>query len=123
MSAVLSVVSLVHAATLEHDWSISWVTANPDGAYDRPTIGVNGQWPLPLIQVSVGDRLILNVRNDLGDANTSIHFHGLFQNGTNFMDGAVGVTQCPVPPGSSFTYDIKFDQPGTYWYHAHNDGK
>lgn len=31
-----------------------------------------------------------------------MHFHGMFQNGTNDMDGPVGVTQCDVPPGSSF---------------------
>ncbi|KAH7361463.1 iron transport multicopper oxidase FET3 [Plectosphaerella cucumerina] len=111
------------AATIRHDFTVGWVTANPDGAFDRPTIGVNGQWPLPLISANVGDRLILNVHNDLGNASTSIHFHGLFQNGTNYMDGAVGVTQCAIPPGSSFVYDFKFDQPGTYWYHAHNDGQ
>lgn len=97
----------VHAATIRHDFTVGWVTANPDGAFDRPTIGVNGQWPLPLISATVGDRLILNVHNDLGNASTSIHFHGLFQNGTNYMDGAVGVTQCAIPPGSSFVYDFK----------------
>lgn len=26
--------------------------------------------------------------------------------GTNEMDGASGVTQCPVAPGQSFTYDF-----------------
>ncbi|EFX01899.1 iron transport multicopper oxidase fet3 precursor [Grosmannia clavigera kw1407] len=69
---------------------------------------------------SVGDRLVLNVYNELGNASTSIHFHGFFQNGTNHMDGAVGVTQCGIPPDESFTYDI---EPGTYWYHAHNNGQ
>lgn len=31
------------------------------------------------------------------------------------MDGPVGVTQCDVPPGSSFTYNFTVEQPGTYW--------
>ncbi|RVD83944.1 uncharacterized protein DFL_005715 [Arthrobotrys flagrans] len=36
------------------------------------------------------------------------------------MDGTTGVTQCPIPPGESFTYEIKTDgQYGTYWYHSH----
>lgn len=35
------------------------------------------------------------------------------------MDGAVGATQCPIPPGSFFTYNFTIDQPGTYWYHSH----
>ncbi|KAH0420162.1 multicopper oxidase [Colletotrichum camelliae] len=111
------------AKTINLDWNITWVTSNPDGQFDKPTIGVNGQWPLPLIEATKGDRLILNVNNQLGAESTSLHFHGLFQNGTNYMDGAVGVTQCAIPPGKSFTYDFKFDQSGTYWYHAHNDGQ
>ncbi|KAM0323902.1 hypothetical protein ACHAQA_008483 [Verticillium albo-atrum] len=115
--------SAAHSAVLERDFTVGWVTANPDGAFDRPTIGVNGQWPLPLITATIGDTLLLHVHNDLGNASTSLHFHGFFQNGTNYMDGAVGVTQCAIPVGSSFTYNIKFDQPGTYWYHAHNDGQ
>lgn len=52
-----------------------------------------------------------------------MHFHGLFQNGTNDMDGPVGVTQCAIAPGSSMTYNFTIDQPGTYWYHSHNRGQ
>lgn len=59
----------------------------------------------------------------LGNESTSMHFHGLFQNGTNDMDGPVGVTQCGIPPGSSFTYNFTIDQPGTYWYHSHSRGQ
>ncbi|PKS11751.1 hypothetical protein jhhlp_001740 [Lomentospora prolificans] len=121
--AFFALVSPVLSVTIEHDFSIGWVTANPDGAFDRPTIGVNGEWPIPLIRATVGDTLNLKVTNDLGNASTSLHFHGLFQNGTNHMDGAVGIAQCPIPPGESFTYNFKFEQPGTYWYHAHNDGQ
>ena len=39
------------------------------------------------------------------------------------MDGPVGVTQCDVPPGSTFTYNFTIDQPGTYWYHSHSRGQ
>ncbi|CAK7273832.1 hypothetical protein SEPCBS57363_005851 [Sporothrix epigloea] len=111
------------AETTVRDFRVGWVLANPDGAFDRPTIGINGQWPIPQLKVTVGDRMILNVHNDLGNTTTSLHFHGLFQNGTNHMDGAVGVTQCAISPGSSFTYDILFEQPGTYWYHSHSKGQ
>ncbi|KAK1655832.1 multicopper oxidase [Colletotrichum phormii] len=122
VAALTLLISSALAKTIELDWNIGWVLTNPDGAFDKPTIGVNGQWPLPLIEATKGDRLVLTVHNHLGNASTSLHFHGLFQNGTNHMDGAVGVTQCAIPPGSSFTYDFKFDQVGIYWYHAHNDG-
>lgn len=99
-------ISPAESTTIEHDFTVGWVTANPDGAFDRPTIGVNGEWPLPLITANVGDHLKLNLHNGLGNASTSLHFHGFFQNGTNHMDGAVGVTQCAIPPGSSFTYEF-----------------
>ncbi|KAK2601803.1 hypothetical protein QQS21_004687 [Conoideocrella luteorostrata] len=123
VATLVLLATCVQSKTLRESFNITWVTANPDGAFSRPTIGVNGQWPLPVISATVGDRLLLDVHNGLGNASTSLHFHGFFQNGTNHMDGAVGVTQCAIPPGSSFTYDIKMDQPGTYWYHAHNDGQ
>ncbi|KAJ9150004.1 Multicopper oxidase [Pleurostoma richardsiae] len=123
LAVVLLSLCSAAAETVIRDFNLGWVIANPDGAFDRPTIGVNGQWPLPLLTATVGDRLVLNVHNNLGNASTSLHFHGFFQKGTNHMDGAVGVTQCAIPPGESFTYEIKFDQPGTYWYHAHNNGQ
>lgn len=99
--------SLTTAATVTYDFNITWVTANPDGAFNRPVIGINGQWPIPQIDVSVGDRLVVNVLNQLGNQTTSLHFHGLYMNGSTHMDGPVGVTQCPIPPGGSFTYDFK----------------
>ncbi|KDN72372.1 putative multicopper oxidase [Colletotrichum sublineola] len=122
-AALALFVTCILAKTIELDWSVGWVLANPDGAFDKPTIGVNGRWPLPLIEADKGDRLVLTVHNHLGNASTSLHFHGLFQNGTNHMDGAAGITQCAIPPGNSFTYDFELDQVGTYWYHAHNDGQ
>ncbi|VEU22566.1 DEKNAAC103352 [Brettanomyces naardenensis] len=39
------------------------------------------------------------------------------------MDGAVGVTQCPIPPGQTFLYDFTVEQSGTYWYHSHSGGQ
>ncbi|KAL1297859.1 hypothetical protein AAFC00_006385 [Neodothiora populina] len=51
---------------------------------------------------------------------TAIHWHGIYQNGTNWMDGTVGISQCPIAPGHNFTYEFTVDnQSGTYWYHAH----
>lgn len=107
LAAVMLLLTPALAKTINLDWNITWVASNPDGKFLKPTIGVNGQWPLPLIEATVGDRLVLNVNNHLGNESTSLHFHGLFQNGTNHMDGAVGITQCAIPPGKSFTYDFK----------------
>ena len=98
---------LVRAATVTYDFNITWVNANPDGAFVRPVIGINGQWPIPHITATKGDRVIVNVQNQLGNQSTSLHFHGLYMNGTTHMDGPVGVTQCSIAPGRSFTYDFK----------------
>ena len=35
------------------------------------------------------------------------------------MDGTSGITQCPIPPNSSYTYNFTLQQYGTYWWHAH----
>ncbi|KAI9721597.1 MAG: hypothetical protein M1828_005087 [Chrysothrix sp. TS-e1954] len=111
------------AAVVEYDFNITWVTRNPDNAFDRTTIGINGQWPVPEIRVNKGDRLIVNVNNQLGNQSTTLHFHGLYQNGTSNYDGVPGATQCPIPPGSSMKYNFTVDQAGTYWYHSHQKGQ
>ncbi|KAF5002513.1 hypothetical protein FGRMN_338 [Fusarium graminum] len=47
------------AATVSYDFTIEWVRANPDGAFERPTIGINGQWPIPRIEATVGDTILV----------------------------------------------------------------
>jgi iron transport multicopper oxidase len=102
----LTFYSFAEAETRVYNFTAEWVRANPDGLWERPVIGINGQWPIPRIDATVGDRVIVNLNNNLGNQSTSIHFHGLFMNGTTHMDGVVGATQCGVPPGGSFTYNF-----------------
>ncbi|ANB12409.1 ferroxidase FET3 [Sugiyamaella lignohabitans] len=116
-------VSSVSAAVRTYDFNVTWVNANPDGLHERQVVGINGQWPLPVIEVDKGDRIIVNMHNGLPDRNASIHFHGIFQNGSTEMDGPVMVTQCPVAPGGDITYNFTVDQNGTYWYHSHVDSQ
>ncbi|OJJ43174.1 hypothetical protein ASPZODRAFT_136734 [Penicilliopsis zonata CBS 506.65] len=115
--------SLARADTVTYDFNISWVSANPDGGTRRPTIGINGQWPLPLIQATLGDTVEVNVLNQLGNQSTSLHFHGLFMRDTPHMDGTSAISQCAIAPGESFQYKFKVDQPGTYWYHSHTQAQ
>jgi FtsP/CotA-like multicopper oxidase with cupredoxin domain len=83
-----------------------------------------GEFPGPTIEARSGDTLIVQVENALEspDDGVSIHWHGLFMKGHNNMDGAVGFTQCAIPPGRNFTYEFRVgdDQHGTFWYHAHS---
>lgn len=115
---ILLLVPLVYGKIVTYDFNISYVQGNPDGTKDRRLIGINNQWPVPTIRVHKHDTVIINVLNQIS-TNTSLHFHGLFQKGSNAMDGPQMVTQCPIPSGSSFTYNFTVDQVGTYWYHSH----
>lgn len=76
--ALVSLFTVVQTATVTYDFEVGWVTANPDGAFARPTIGINGQWPIPQITANVGDQVVVNVLNSLGNQTTSLHFHGLY---------------------------------------------
>ena len=111
--ALLSLFSLSQAATVTYDFNVTWLTSSPDG-FERPTIGINNQWPIPPITAAVGDRVVVHVQNQLGNESTSLHFHGLFMNGTNYMDGPSTVTQCAIPPGARMTYNFTVEQPGMF---------
>ncbi|KFY74179.1 hypothetical protein V499_05777 [Pseudogymnoascus sp. VKM F-103] len=124
LSLSLAIFSLLaDAKVVTYDFNVTWVRANPDGLFERATIGINNAWPPPTINADVGDTVIVNLENGLGNATTSLHFHGLFMNGTTEMDGAIEVTQCGIVPGATFKYNFTIDQPGTYWYHSHFRGQ
>lgn len=101
----ISLLACGQSKTLTYNWSIDFVNAAPDGV-TRRVIGINGSWPCPKIEGNVGDQVVVHVTNNLGSQTTGLHFHGLRQFGTQVMDGPTGVTQCPILPGSSFTYSF-----------------
>ncbi|KAF8490612.1 laccase [Gautieria morchelliformis] len=114
-----------YAALQEIWWNITYTTANPDGLFPRRVIGVNNTWPPPPIEISSNDTLRLHAINGI-DAPASLHHHGMFFNKTSWADGAVGTTQCGIPPGAEFTYEVPvqdWNQWGTYWIHAHSRGQ
>ncbi len=77
----------------------------------------NHQIPGPRIRVTEGDRIRIHVRNNLPES-TTVHWHGLIL--PNAMDGAAEITQDPIPPGGTFTYEFTTLQAGTYFYHTHD---
>ncbi|WWD19299.1 hypothetical protein CI109_103757 [Kwoniella shandongensis] len=104
--------------TREYWFDIGKSAGAPDG-YEREIYTVNNQYPGPLIEINEGDEVIIHVTNYL-DEGQSIHWHGLNQNGTVLMDGIAGVTQCPIPPGKTFTYKFRPQgQYGNFWWHSH----
>ncbi|KAJ2718512.1 ferroxidase fet3 [Coemansia sp. Benny D115] len=109
----------VQATQVSLTWDVGYVYINRDGYNTVRGIGVNGKLPIPPVQVTVGDTLKLTVHNSL-NVTTSIHAHGLFQNGTNYLDGPAMITQCGIPPGDTFTYEYTMKQTGTFWLHGHD---
>ncbi|KAH6869777.1 multicopper oxidase-domain-containing protein [Thelonectria olida] len=91
----------------------------PDG-YLVPRMLFNGTYPGPTLEGNWGDTFEITVRNNLTNFNgTSVHWHGIRQLNTNWMDGVAGVTECPITPGEEFTYVWNATQYGTSWYHSH----
>ncbi|MFI5227549.1 MAG: multicopper oxidase family protein [Gemmatimonadales bacterium] len=78
----------------------------------------NDQIPGPQIRVREGDRVRVILHNQLPES-TSIHFHGLEL--PNAMDGVPFITQPPVKPGQSFTYEFVVPNAGSHMYHSHHD--
>ncbi len=76
----------------------------------------NGTVPGPRIHIRQGDRVRIRVRNRLPEA-TTVHWHGLIV--PNQMDGPAEITQAPIEPGGSFTYEFTATQHGTFFYHPH----
>jgi iron transport multicopper oxidase len=42
--AICALSTLSYADTVTYDWNVTWVNANPDGQFERRTMGINGQW-------------------------------------------------------------------------------
>ena len=79
-------------------------------------LGYNGSIPGPTLKVRQGSEVVVHVTNE-GDLDTTVHWHGLRLE--NKYDGVPHETQTPIPVGGSFTYRIRFPDPGLYWYHPH----
>ena len=83
----------------------------------REAFAYNGQVPGPTIRVTEGDRVRVILKNELPES-TAIHFHGLIT--PNAMDGVPYITQPPIKPGQSFTYEFVARPAGTHMYHSHH---
>jgi len=83
----------------------------------RQAFAYNGQVPGPMIRVTEGDRVRVVLKNELPES-TSIHFQGLVP--PNAMDRVPFITQPPVKPGQTFTYEFAAKPAGTHMYHSHS---
>ena len=91
-----------------------------DGRTFRSIFAINGRLPGPTLIVHENQTVVADVHNLLYGQGTSIHWHGMIQHNTPWMDGLGFISQCPISPGASFRYIFKAHSPGTFWYHSHS---
>lgn len=84
----------------------------------RPVVVFNKTLPGPDIIVYEGQTVIIHVTNKMRSEVLSVHWHGLYQRNTPFMDGVPFITQCPILPGQTFTYKFQAYPKGTFWYYS-----
>ena len=90
------------------------------GYPDTPVWAYNATVPGPVLRVRQGERLSVQVTNDLAEE-TTVHWHGLRI--PNAMDGVPHLTQPPVAArGGRFDYAFVCPDAGTFWYHPHARG-
>ncbi len=83
-----------------------------------PAMAYNGQVPGPEIRVNEGDRVRVVLTNRMSES-TAIHFHGLEL--PNDQDGVPFITQPPVKPGDTYTYEFTVPNAGSHMYHSHHN--
>jgi len=82
----------------------------------------NGSLPGPTLHVYPGDRVEIDLVNNLNES-TNLHFHGLHVSPGNNPDGsAADNVFLDIAPGKTQHYTLhipKDHPPGTLWYHSH----
>jgi FtsP/CotA-like multicopper oxidase with cupredoxin domain len=96
---------------------IEWETK--EGVFKKAW-AYNGMVPGPEIRVTEGDKVRLNITNELPES-TAVHPHGLMV--PNNMDGVPGLTQDPIKPGETFVMEwtVREGNAGTHMYHSHHN--
>jgi FtsP/CotA-like multicopper oxidase with cupredoxin domain len=83
------------------------------------TWGANGTYLAPTLRAALGDDLMVNVENRLGEETTTIHWHGM-----HLPAAADGGPHQTIEPGETWSPAWTIDQPAaTLWYHPHPHGE
>ncbi|WP_205324189.1 multicopper oxidase family protein [Glycomyces sp. YM15] len=93
------------------------VAAETDlGGLVVPTWSYGGAIPGAPLRASKGEQVKAVVVNGLPEA-TTVHWHGLQMRCD--ADGVPDLTQEPIEPGATYTYQFTAPDAGTYWFHPH----
>ncbi|MEA1082088.1 copper resistance system multicopper oxidase [Marinobacter qingdaonensis] len=116
IAGFLSLMVPAMVSAVEYNLTVDRVEIDT-GDFVKEGIGYNGKSPGPVLRFKEGEKVTINVTNNL-DEMTSIHWHGLilpFQ-----QDGVPGISFPGIKPGETFTYEFPVVQAGTYWFHSHS---
>jgi FtsP/CotA-like multicopper oxidase with cupredoxin domain len=111
--------------TIDGDWKVFDLTIDTMpwkiDAMKEPVqaLGYNKMWPGPALRVTEGDKVRMNFTNNL-DETTGVHMHGIEFDDFR-MDGIPFVTQLPITPGETFTYEFVANPSGSHMYHSHHN--
>ncbi|KAG2485179.1 hypothetical protein HYH03_016068 [Edaphochlamys debaryana] len=86
-------------------------------------LAFNGSRTGPTLRLSHGKLYQVEVTNVDIPEGTTVHWHGLELDNSSWADGAQGLTQNPIAPGTTFQYRFVARPPGTHWYHSHTPGQ
>jgi FtsP/CotA-like multicopper oxidase with cupredoxin domain len=95
------------------DWEVSPGQVVQAWAY-------NGMVPGPRIDLEVGDKVEVEVNNEL-PIGTDVHWHGV--DVPNDQDGVAPITQDLIASGETYTYNFTVEEPAVSMYHAHVHGQ
>ncbi|KAL6577999.1 hypothetical protein OROMI_010327 [Orobanche minor] len=96
-------------------WDVSYTTLSPLGVPQR-VITINGEFPGPVINCTSNNNIVITVFNNL-DEPLLFTWNGIQQRKNSWQEGTLG-TNCPIPPGTNYTYHFQVkDQIGTYYYY------
>jgi FtsP/CotA-like multicopper oxidase with cupredoxin domain len=93
---------------------IRWETM-PGTAFNA--MAYNGVVPGPEIRVDEGDKVRFNITNEMTSESTAIHWHGLMV--PIAVDGVPFITQRPITPGETQTFEFTLRNFGSHMYHSH----
>ncbi|PSS09602.1 Monocopper oxidase-like protein [Actinidia chinensis var. chinensis] len=97
-----------------YDWTVSYLTASPLGVKQQ-VIGIEGQFPGPILNVTTNWNVVVNVKNNL-DEPFLLTWNGIQHRKNSWQDGVSG-TNCPILAGWNWTYQFQVkDQIGSFFY-------
>ncbi|KAI9101470.1 hypothetical protein K1719_023952 [Acacia pycnantha] len=119
--SLLSFLCFAGEPTVFYELRVSYITASPlrvpqqARSFDFFVIAINDKFPGPLINVTTGNNLVVNVLNDL-DEDLLITWPGVQMRRNAWQDGVLG-TNCPITPKLNWTYQFQVkDQIGSFFY-------